>query len=180
MKEKMTEITDEDIEHLKHKDFKNKKHKEGCTCGYCELKRWEKQQQLLRAEFNKRIKSLSLDPSAREGLFTKFEDCWNTDFRCFYCKRRMELHFENEFSFTIDHTVPKANHGQDTVENLEFACRICNFLKGDMDAEKYINNMERLKSRKKKKEYRKARKATEKDKQMRDAYKDIFERRGGI
>ena len=51
----MSEITDEHIEHLKHKDFKNKKHKEGCTCGYCELKRWEKQQQQLRKEFNKLI-----------------------------------------------------------------------------------------------------------------------------
>ena len=44
----MNELTDEDIEHLKHQDFKNKKHEKGCTCGYCELKRYEKQQRLLR------------------------------------------------------------------------------------------------------------------------------------
>lgn len=46
----MNEITDEDIEHLKHQDFKNKEHEKGCTCGYCELKRWKKQQQLLSKE----------------------------------------------------------------------------------------------------------------------------------
>ena len=33
---------------VKHQDFKNKKHEKGCTCGYCELKRWEEQQQILR------------------------------------------------------------------------------------------------------------------------------------
>ena len=38
----MNELTDEDIEHLKHQDFKNKQHEKGCMCRYCELKRWEK------------------------------------------------------------------------------------------------------------------------------------------
>ena len=170
----MSEITDEHIEHLKHQDFKNKKHEKGCTCGYCELRRWEKQQQQLRREFNKRIKSLSLDPSAREALFTKFEDCWNTGFRCFYCKRQMELHFENEFSFTLDHTVPKANDGEDTVENLEFVCRTCNFLKGSMDAARYIADIGRLESRRKRREYWLAKEAEGKDKDARDSYAEIF------
>ena len=87
----------------------------------------------------------------------------------------MDLKYENEYSFSIDHTIPKAKNGQDIVQNLEFVCRSCNLLKNDMDAEKYINNMERLKSRKKKKEYWKARNSTKKDEQTRNAYKDIFE-----
>jgi hypothetical protein len=33
------EYTEEDIEHLKHKDFMNKKHDKTCKCGYCEMKR---------------------------------------------------------------------------------------------------------------------------------------------
>lgn len=129
----------------------------------------------LRKEFNKRIKALKLDEQAKEELFDKFKECWDTGFRCFYCRKRMELHFENEFSFSIDHTIPKAKNGQDVVQNLEFACRDCNLLKGDMNAEKYINNMERLKLRKQKREYWKARKASKKDKQTREAYKDIFQ-----
>ena len=170
----MNELTDEDIEHLKHQDFKNKKHEKGCMCGYCELKRYEKQQRLLRREFYKRIKSLKLDEQAREELFTKFEDYWSSGFRCFYCKRKMELHFENEFSFTIDHTVPKIKHGQNTPENLEFVCKSCNLLKNDMDAEKYLNNMERLIARKQKREYWKARNSIKNDEQEREVFKDIF------
>jgi len=129
----------------------------------------------LRAEFTKRIKTFSLTDQAKQELFNKFKDCWDTGFRCFYCKKRMDLKFENEYSFTIDHTTPKAKGGQDTVQNLEFVCRTCNFLKGGMDTEKYMDNMERLTARKNKNEYRKARRATEKDKQTREAYKTIFE-----
>lgn len=33
------EYTDEDIEHLKHQDFKNKIHPNDCGCGYCWMKR---------------------------------------------------------------------------------------------------------------------------------------------
>ena len=129
----------------------------------------------LRERYNKRIKALKLDNQAKEELFIKFIDCWNSGFRCFYCKKRMDLHFENEFSFSIDHTIPKVKNGQDIVQNLEFVCRDCNFLKGDMDAEKYLKNMERLKLRKKKREYFKARKASKKDERTREAYKDIFQ-----
>jgi len=129
----------------------------------------------LKTEFNKRIKTLKLDNQAKEELFNKFMECWNYDFQCFYCRKRMDLHFENEYSFTIDHTIPKAKKGKDTVENLEFVCRTCNFLKGNRDAENYINNMERLIARKNKREYFKAKKFSRKDEQIRDAYKDIFQ-----
>ena len=128
----------------------------------------------LRTEFNKRINTLKLDKQAREELFDKFKDCWDAGFRCFYCKRRMDLKFENEYSFSIDHTIPKAKQGQDTAQNLEFVCRTCNFLKGDMSAEEYTNNMERLIARKNKREYFKARKSSKKDLQTRESFKDIF------
>jgi hypothetical protein len=36
----MSELTDEDIEVLKHRDFRNKKHEKDCTCGYCEILKW--------------------------------------------------------------------------------------------------------------------------------------------
>ena len=173
----MNEITDEHIEHLKHQDFKAKKHEKGCTCGYCELKRWAKREEELRTEFNKRIKALKLDEQAKEELFKIFKDCWNTGFECLYCGRKMSLHFENEYSFTIDHYLARSKGGKDTSNNLVFCCRDCNFLKSDMSAEKYLKNMERLKSRKNKRESRKARKSSKNDKRTRDAYVDIFERR---
>ena len=129
----------------------------------------------LRTEFSKRIKSLKLDEQAKEELYGKFCACWVKGFKCFYCKRRMELHFENELSFSIDHIIPKAKNGKDKNSNLEFVCRDCNLLKGDMDAKKYIDNMGRLKLRKKKNEYWKARKSTKQDARTREAYKDIFQ-----
>lgn len=129
----------------------------------------------IREEFYKRVKLLKLDEQAKEELYGKFSACWATGFKCFYCKRRMELHFENELSFSIDHLIPKAKNGKDEISNLEFVCRDCNLLKGDMDAKKYIDNMGRLKSRKKKNEYWKAKKSSKNDEQTREAYKDIFQ-----
>ena len=132
----------------------------------------------LRTEFNKRIKALKLDEQAKEELFDKFKNCWDAGFRCFYCNRRMDLKFENEYSWTIEHFIPRAKGGKDEAENIEFVCRACNFLKGEMNPEQYINNRKRLSLRKQKMECWKARKSSKKDEQLRGAYKDIFERMG--
>ena len=130
-----------------------------------------------RKEFDKRTKTLKLDEQEKEELYGKFSACYVLGFKCFYCKRRMELHFENELSFSIDHTIPKAKNGKDEVNNLEFVCRDCNFLKGDMGAHRYVFNMGRRKRRKNNRESWKAKKSTKKDEQLREAYKDIFEMR---
>ena len=34
----MKMVTEENIEHLKHQDFKNKQHDKDCKCGYCWMK----------------------------------------------------------------------------------------------------------------------------------------------
>ena len=172
----MSEITDEHIEHLKHQDFKNKTHEKGCTCGYCELKRWEKQQQQLRKEFNKRIRSLKLDEHAREELFRRFAELYNYGgFKCAYCNERMELKGDTELAVTIDHIEAQVHGGTDNIFNLTFACQSCNSMKKDKDVEWFVRNVKRLKERKRKNEYWKARKATKKDKPIRDSYKDIFQ-----
>ena len=132
---------------------------------------------VLRKEFSKRTNSLKLDEQAKEELFNKFKDCWDSGFSCFYCKRRMDLKFENEYSWTIEHFIPRAKGGKDEAENIEFVCRACNFLKGEMNPEQYINNRKRLKLRKNKREYYKARKSTIQDEAIREAYKDIFKMR---
>ena len=129
----------------------------------------------LRKEFNKRIKPLKLSEEAKEELFRLFKDCWNTGFECLYCGRKMDLHFESEYSFTIDHYLAQSKGGKDIPDNLVFCCRDCNFLKGDMDVMEYIKNIERLKLRKQKREQFKARKATKNDEKTREAYKDIFQ-----
>ena len=128
----------------------------------------------LRKEFNKRIKSLKLTKEPTEELFRLFKDSWNTGFECLYCGSQMDLQFESEYSFTIDHYLARSKGGKDIPNNLVFCCRDCNLLKGDMDATEYIKNMERLIARKKKKEYWKARNSTKKDEQTREAFKDIF------
>jgi len=174
----MNEITDEHIEHLKHQDFKNKKHEEGCTCGYCELKRWEREQQQLRKEFNKRANSLKLTKEAKEELFIKFQECFGNGFLCVYCNKRMELKYANEYGWTLDHIIPRKDGGKNTVENLCFCCRDCNFQKKIMSVEDFRIKMDIIKKRKQEQEYWKARRASKKDEQTREAYKDIFERRG--
>ena len=130
----------------------------------------------LRAEFNKRIKSLKLTKEATEELFLKFKvSFFDEGFLCVYCNKRMELEFENEKGFTLDHTIPKAKKGKDDVGNLEFVCFQCNSMKADKDAEWFIKNVKRLKLRKQKREYFKAQKATVEDKRLREAYKQIFQ-----
>ena len=131
----------------------------------------------LRTEFNKRIKSLKLDNQAKEELFDKFKSCYDAGLNCFYCGNVMELKWGSELSFTWDHTIPRKAGGKNITKNIELVCRTCNFLKGDMSVEKYIQNMGRLIARKNKKEYWKAKKSSKKDEAIRDAYKDIFERR---
>ena len=132
------------------------------------------EKKILRPEFNKRIKTLKLDEQAKEELFRLFKDCWNTGFECLYCGRKMDLQFENEYSFTIDHYLARSKGGKDIPDNLVFCCRDCNLLKSDMSVEKYLKNMEKLKLRKKKNEYWLAKEAAEKDKDSRDSYAEIF------
>ena len=128
----------------------------------------------IKTAFNKRIETLKLDEQAREELFSRFIVIYNGEFACAYCGKRMELKWGTELSVTIDHITPRKVGGQDNPNNLAFVCRTCNFLKGDMDVEKYINNMERLIARKNKREHFKARNSTNKDEQTREAFKDIF------
>ena len=128
----------------------------------------------LRKELNKRIKTLTMDTETKEELFKKLLNCYENGFKCFYCKERMELKFENELGFTIDHTIPKAKNGKDNVGNLEFVCFQCNSMKADKDAGWFIKNVKRLKERKRRREEAKAIRAATKDKRVRDSYKQIF------
>ena len=129
----------------------------------------------LRKVFDKRVKYLNLGDQAKEELFLKFLKSWDAGFRCLYCKKEMDLPFEHEYSFSIDHTIPRAKGGKDEVSNLEIVCRNCNYLKGTMSAKKYINRMRYLNARKLKREAWKAKRAAKKDEQTREAYKGIFE-----
>ena len=128
----------------------------------------------MKKEFNNRIKSLKLSEKEKEELFAKFVKALKNGFTCEYCNNKMDLKYESEYGWTIDHIIPKIKNGKDEPSNLKFVCRDCNLLKGDMDAQKYLENMKRLKARKTKREYRKARKSSKKDEQTREAYKDIF------
>ena len=131
----------------------------------------------MRKEFNKRIKSLKLTEEAKEELFNMFSGIYNNGFRCTYCNERMGLKYGNtELAFTIDHILARVRGGSDNIQNLTFACQSCNSMKGDKDVEWFIKNVKRLKLRKQKREYGKARRSSKKDERTRDAFKDIFER----
>ena len=133
----------------------------------------------LKKEFDKRVKVLKLDEEAKEELFDRFSELYKYGgFKCAYCDERMELKWgDTELAFTVDHVVPRAYGGSDSIGNLTFACQSCNSMKGDKSAGWFVNNVKRLKARKQKREYFKAQKATVKDKRLREAYKDIFEMR---
>ena len=126
-------------------------------------------------EFNRRIKTLKLDPKAKEELYAKFTKSINNCFKCFYCGERMDLEYGTELSFTIDHVLSRKRGGQDTVNNLEFVCRNCNFLKGEKDIDWFLMNLDRLKKRKLKRELFKARKHP--DDRIRESYENIFKMR---
>lgn len=132
----------------------------------------------LRTEFNKRVGPLKLDFVEKDMLFDRFIRCWDAGFHCCYCNKRMDIKYENEYGWTIDHIISRKVGGKDTVGNLTFCCRDCNFQKKVMDAEEYRTKMEKIKLRKKKNESWKARKSTKKDEGTREAYKDIFKRVG--
>ena len=130
----------------------------------------------LRIEFNKRIKTLKLDKSAKEELFGKVVVCFKDDFVCFYCKERMNLKWGSSLSFSIDHTIPRKLGGKDEIQNLEVICAQCNEMKGDKQPDWFFRNVKRLKERKRRREEQKAIRATVKDERKREAYKDIFQR----
>ena len=136
----------------------------------------------LRIAFNKRTKNLKLDEHAREELFNRFSELYNYGgFKCAYCNERMELKYgDTELAFTIDHIEAQVHGGSDSIHNLTFACQSCNSMKKDKDAGWFMNNVKRLKQRKKKRECLKARKTTKRDERVRESYKDILERRGGL
>ena len=74
-------------------------------------------------------------------------------------------------------TLPKQDVRDYIPPDIEFVCRACNFLKGEMNPEQYINNRKRLNLRKQKMEYWKAKKSSKRDEAVRDAYMGIFKMR---
>ena len=129
----------------------------------------------LKKEFDRRVKTLNIDKAEKEELWGKFQKCWANGFKCAYCNNKMDLKYENEYGWTIDHVIPRYVGGKDNVENLTFCCRDCNFQKKIMNEEDYRTKMEKIKLRKEKREYFKAKKSTKRDERARDAYKDIFQ-----
>ena len=87
----------------------------------------------------------------------------------------MELKYgDTKLAFTIDHIKAQVHGGTDDIFNLTFCCQSCNSMKKDKNAGWFADNVKRLKLRKKKNEYWKARKTSNKDKQTRESYKEIF------
>lgn len=64
---------------------------------------------------------------------------------CFYCGHRMfrHQHIDGEptpaDAITKDHITPRVYGGATTTDNLVAACRLCNNLRGEMDAEAFAN-----------------------------------------
>ena len=131
----------------------------------------------LKKEFDKRVKTLKLDEQAKEGLFRRFSELYKYGgFKCAYCDEQMVLKWgDTELAFTIDHVLARVHGGSDSIHNLTFACQSCNSMKGNKDVGWFVNNVKRLKLRKQKREYWKARKTTKKDERTREAFKDIFQ-----
>lgn len=127
-------------------------------------------------EFNNRIKTLRLDKKEKEELYAKFIIRLENGFKCAYCFEKMNLKYGTEKSFTIDHTLSRKHGGQDEINNLEFICSTCNSMKGEMDANRFILNLDRLKARKRKRETYKARKSSKGDRE-REAFKQMFKMR---
>lgn len=114
---------------------------------------------------------------AKDELFERFAELYNHGgFKCAYCGRQMDLKWgANELAFTIDHVLAQSRGGLDSIHNLCFACQSCNSMKANKDVSEFVRDVEGLKLRKQKREMRKAVKASEKDKKLRESYKQIFQ-----
>lgn len=131
----------------------------------------------LRGVFNRRIRKLLMDAQAKDELFERFAELYNCNgFKCAYCGKRMELKWgDNELSFTIDHIFARSCGGTDNIHNLTFCCQSCNSMKSNKYVGEFVREVKRLKARKQKREMWKARKATAKDKELRESFKQIFQ-----
>jgi len=130
-------------------------------------------------EFNNRIKTLGLDKKEKEELYAKYVGSINNGFKCAYCDEKMDIEYETELSFTIDHIIPRSKGGDNEIYNLEFVCRNCNFLKGEKDVDWFLTNLDRLKQRKQKRELFTASKNAAKvtEERVRESYRQIFKMR---
>jgi|TARA_B110000495_G_scaffold202293_1_gene221989 CRISPR/Cas system Type II protein with McrA/HNH and RuvC-like nuclease domain len=51
-------------------------------------------------------------------------------YRCVYCGRDMLSDFDTWMSIELDHVIPKAEGGDDSITNRVTSCNLCNKLKG--------------------------------------------------
>jgi 5-methylcytosine-specific restriction endonuclease McrA len=52
------------------------------------------------------------------------------DYSCIYCGREMLQDFDDWMSLEVDHLVPIARGGSDSLDNRVTSCNVCNRLKG--------------------------------------------------
>ncbi len=69
---------------------------------------------------------MAISKNARQQVYAKF------DGHCAYCGRRIELE-----EMQIDHIHPKYLGGNNEMDNLNPACRMCNFRKGTLTLKKF-------------------------------------------
>ena len=64
------------------------------------------------------------------------EEC---HYMCHYCEN-----YFDENDLTLDHKIPKANNGATNMENLELSCEKCNFVKGKIFYNTFMNLIKRI------------------------------------
>jgi CRISPR/Cas system Type II protein with McrA/HNH and RuvC-like nuclease domain len=55
------------------------------------------------------------------------------NFRCVYCDRDLLASIDDYDVWQFDHIVPVSQEGENKIENLAVACKLCNFAKRDFD-----------------------------------------------
>lgn len=72
-----------------------------------------------------------------EGIKYQVAKLYGLKWRCFLCGSRKR-------KMTVDHIIPKAQNGKDTLENMVLMCSPCNQLKSGRNPQQMIDYLKKL------------------------------------
>jgi 5-methylcytosine-specific restriction endonuclease McrA len=90
---------------------------------------------------NERCNKFDIKPLSKDIVKTLFQDAANKQLRCPYCGEVMSFTSSRDnyrMAISIDHTIPFANGGTNTLDNLKAICTRCNLVKGTMKEKHFV------------------------------------------
>lgn len=92
---------------------------------------------------------LNEEPPKREDFIKLLDDCYNSGFKCIYCKKLLLFKDVPPYRLvpSIDHKLPLRMGGHNNFDNLVVCCNACNIIKGTLSYNTYIELLECIKDK---------------------------------